>query len=524
MNILLFAFWCVLLVAPSASTFSSIHGWDVSPHSLLLVNLWAIGVAWWLGGRRWFFLLTFPLALFGTFVVAADLLRNVNLLELMLSGANNLAEGFAALAPYALAMSLATLALLALALWPVFAGSPARASSPPWEKGRVARAGLLAAGVALGAFWPAAFIRAWPINILTLGVAKASGRNDIVATALQYAAVDPRDRAATWQAGRIQTRDGQRETYVLVIGESVRADRLRACGGPQNIAVTDPAALVYCDVTAGSSSTYISVPLLISRESPGGMVRVSQDATFLKAFEQVGFQTYWLSVQEPQVAWPDAQHARYIPAARTDRAALTAPLHELLQTPGDKKVIVVHAYNAHFDYCDRFAPADALIPVDCVKLRGIPTLQTRPQWLNAYDNAVHESMRFVDQVIAQLSAQQGEVFMVYTPDHGENLLDDERQLLQHALTFPTLWDSRVPAVVWANPRWRERNPQQWRQLQANQREHLTHGDVVPTLLGAAGIEYVEPRAHVADLTRRAPPPRVRWVHRSLGDAVDGDQL
>jgi glucan phosphoethanolaminetransferase (alkaline phosphatase superfamily) len=518
------AIWLALLAAPSITTFSSTNTWDVAPLGLLAANLWVVALAWMLAGRRWFFLLTYPLALFGAFSVAADLMRNANLLELLLVGATDAAEIASTLRPYAAPAAIVAIILFMMAAWPAFVHPP-QPAGPARSRMRWAAAALLAVGATFAAAAPATFMRAWPINIATLAVAKAADRADIVGTTLPYAGVNPRDPHASWNARRARPGPDVDETYVLVIGESVRSDRLKACGNSRDVAVASAPVLVFCDVTSGSSSTHTSVPLLVSRETPGQIVRVSRDATFMKAFEQAGFQTSWLSVQDAQVAWPDAQQAQYLAVAGTDTASLAAPFRQALQSPAHRKLIVVHTYNAHFNYCDRYDKSHALVQVDCDRFRNtLPNAETRPLWLGAYDNATQESMRFLDQLIDALKQQRGESFLLYTPDHGENILDDDRHLFQHALAFPTRWDTRVPAIVWANDAWRGSHAGQWGQLERNLREPLTHGDVVPTLLGAAGIDYEESRASVADLTRRKPPARIRWVQKSLGAVVDGDKI
>jgi glucan phosphoethanolaminetransferase (alkaline phosphatase superfamily) len=338
---------------------------------------------------------------------------------------------------------------------------------------------------------------------------------------LPYSPVDPRDRKATWHAKDARPARPERETYVLVIGESVRADRLRACGG---LRVTAPDALVACDMVAGSSSTHTSVPLLVSRTAAGGMFRVPSDATFMRAFEEVGFRTTWISVQEQSIAWPDAQQSRYVMEHTADVERLLPPLEQALRTGGPRQLIVLHTYDAHFRYCDRY-PHPGASPVDCASRTALPTPASREAWLASYDAAVQEAMNLVGSVIQRVSQEGGETFVAYVPDHGENLLDDGRGLFQHALKEPTRWDTRVPFIVWANGEWRTRHAGEWSHLQAIRTARLVHGDVVPTLLGAAGIAYEETRRDVADLTRQMPPAkRMRPVLRRVGEVVDGDAL
>jgi glucan phosphoethanolaminetransferase (alkaline phosphatase superfamily) len=334
----------------------------------------------------------------------------------------------------------------------------------------------------------------------------------------------PRPRAADWHAQRPGPVP-ERETYVFVIGESVRSDRVPGCGGRPEVMSPPPSALLYCDVLAGASGTHASVPLLISRDLPGGRVRVPRDATFQKAFEAVGFETFWLGVQERAIAWPDAGNVALDIVPGMDRERLLPFLQQALARRDPRKMIVLHAYNAHSPYIDRYDPAVAPFRVDAALARtGSPRRETLPQWWNNYDNAVDESMRFLRQVTAQLQSQPGEAFLVFTPDHAENMLDDGRGLLAHALARPTLWDTRVPAIVWANEAWRRAHPARWRMLAANVKSPLMHMDMVPTLLGASGIQYAEPRTLPVDLGAHVVPPRVRFTQLRPGQTVTLDTL
>jgi hypothetical protein len=79
-------------------------------------------------------------------------------------------------------------------------------------------------------------------------------------------------------------------------------------------------------------------------------------------------------------------------------------------------------------------------------------------------------------------------------------------------------------IVHANEAWRRRHPAQWQRLAANRAARVMHADVVPTLLGAAGIRYEDARTNVVDLSNATPGPRTRFVLRRLGETTDGDQL
>jgi glucan phosphoethanolaminetransferase (alkaline phosphatase superfamily) len=247
---------------------------------------------------------------------------------------------------------------------------------------------------------------------------------------------------------------------------------------------------------------------------------VPRDATVLRPFEAVGFETFWLSAQERSIAWPDAKNQVYSLASPLDREALLPLLKQALERRATRKLIILHANNAHAPYPSRYRAETAPFTVDATQLQsGILTRQSLTAWWDAYDNAVDESMRFLHDVVAQVQAQPGQSVVFFTPDHGENLLDDARGLAQHALKFPTLWDTAVPAIVWTNAAWRRENADKWDKLVANRAAPLMHMDVVPTMLGAAGIRYREPRNEPVDLTARIAAARMRWTQVRAGETV-----
>src|SRR5204863_6675171 len=146
---------------------------------------------------------------------------------------------------------------------------------------------------------------------------------------------------------------------------------------------------------------------------------------FMTAFEQAGFRRYGLARQGAPLAWPDAQVERTAYVRGTDREGLLPVVRAALDEPAPRKLVVVHAYNAHAPYCTRYAAPGAVAPTgDCASLGTVMTYEKRDAWRDAYDNAVAESLAFLDALIAELEKHPGQAFLAYTPDHGENLMDD----------------------------------------------------------------------------------------------------
>jgi len=513
----------LLLAAPALTVFSSINEWDFAPFSLVAVSTWLI-----LGGRllmpaRVYYWASLPFQWFGAVAMAAATFRNVDVLELLLMlRIYNLEQMGTALGPYLLG---AAALAVGLSIW-------ARQcvqvdSTSPRLKQSHAVALVTVIGIGLAAWVPSLlWLRAWPLNAAAVAVASSAGSRSIDMLLFPNNSLsNPRPADSTWHPSRGVTPETQ-ETYVFVIGESVRADALRECGAPAPMPPLRADAVVACDVTSGSDGTHTSIPLLISRDLPGLMQRVPADATFQKAFEEVGFHTYWVSMHGQTLGWPDAQDQAYVGARGRNGEMLDSHVEGILGDGQSRRAIVLHSYDVHAPYCTRFSRKDPHpFPDTCDRLNELPNKDNLQAWKYAYGNAAADTMGFLDNLIARLNREPGRVFLIYTSDHGEALLDDHRELYGHAMREPTRWDVHVPAVFWANAAWREAHPREWQQLTANRNSPLMHADLVPTLLGAAGIQYEDRRTGVFNLTSVTPPPtRERFIQRNIGHTVSWQTL
>ena len=167
--------------------------------------------------------------------------------------------------PYVHWIALAAV-LLAVPIWVLFRTPSTRTARGKWPSATLAT--ITVAAVTCGAVFHDTVLRAWPLNVISVAAASAIGRDDFISTASPYAAINPRSASASWGASRLPGLHPQNETYILIIGESVRADRLGACGGQKQVAISHQDAIIYCDVTSGSSSTpYVGPSARLARNA-----------------------------------------------------------------------------------------------------------------------------------------------------------------------------------------------------------------------------------------------------------------
>ncbi|MBR1881505.1 MAG: phosphoethanolamine transferase [Muribaculaceae bacterium] len=296
--------------------------------------------------------------------------------------------------------------------------------------------------------------------------------------------------------------DSLPEVYVLVIGETLRADNLGIYGYERNttprLAALADSLVVYPDAITMSNTTHKSVPLLLTAVGS----ELCYDSLYtqrglISAFAEAGFATSFFSNQRRNGSFIDflgseAQEVKFtkdglrLDANVYDEELLSLLDKSLHSAAAGRQLIVLHCYGSHFDYRDRcpdslwrFAPTQ------------FPSAKKeyRPQLVNAYDNTVQYADALLARVIGMLQACGRPAVMLYTSDHGEDIYDDARARFLHASPIPTYYQLHVPLIAWASASWRESYPEKWENLRTHASQPVSTGMVMfHTLLDLAGIE------------------------------------
>lgn len=288
-----------------------------------------------------------------------------------------------------------------------------------------------------------------------------------------------------------------REIYVLVIGETSRADNWQLFGyeRPTNPRLSQQTSLLkYPKTLSESNITHKSVPLMISwttAKNYGDSIYESK--SILDAFNESGFRTAFLSNQGHNHSFIDffareAQTEVYLPddgRQHYDDELLGCLEKVIDESPNNKIFIILHTYGSHYNYKERYRKSEA---------RFLPDRDTRPeianrdQMVNAYDNSILETDLLLDGVINILQKQNCSSAMLYTSDHGEDILDDARERYLHASPVPTYYQLHVPLLMWLSPELQNNFPDLYRNAENYQNLDVASSRVVfHTLLDIAGI-------------------------------------
>lgn len=292
---------------------------------------------------------------------------------------------------------------------------------------------------------------------------------------------------------------GEKEVYVLVIGETARADNWALCGYGRD---TNPllsktgGLVVFPKAFSQSNTTHKSVPMLLSSVSAANYNDIYSQKSIITAFKEAGFRTAFYSNQRRNRSFIDifgseADTCVFLKDEKkadergySDMALLEHAEREIARNSG-RLFIILHAYGSHFKYNERYAPADSYFKPDD-KLNIAP--ENRPYLINAYDNTIRLADRLLYGVICALKSGAECSAMMYTSDHGEDIFDISRSAFLHSSPTPSYYQLHVPLLVWLSPGYIRLRPEACEALAANRSKPVvTSVSVFHTMLDIGGV-------------------------------------
>lgn len=305
------------------------------------------------------------------------------------------------------------------------------------------------------------------------------------------------ETSASFRFDARPTRQDSAEVYVLVIGETSRADNWQLAGydRPTNPRLSRRSGITFFDkVLSESNTTHKSVPLLMSHisseEFGDSLTRVKG---IIDAFKEAGFRTAWISNQQHNGSYIDffgeqADSVHFLVddgRLHLDTDVVPVLRQFLNDNSGQPTFIAIHTYGSHFVYRDRYPRAEAFFTPEN---QSQAENSNRDQLINAYDNTIRYTDIVLDSIIGAVEATGRPAGLLYLSDHGEDIFDDSRGRFLHASPNPTYWQIHIPLLVWTSDEFRSRYPELQRRLEEHRHLNVSSGrSVFHTLADMAGL-------------------------------------
>ncbi|KZE82812.1 sulfatase [Myroides marinus] len=310
----------------------------------------------------------------------------------------------------------------------------------------------------------------------------------------------------SFKAFRDSVPSEKRQIYVLIIGETSRADNWSLYGYERetNPLLKDQENLyVFPDALTQSNTTHKSVSIILSNAEAENYNSIYRKKGIVHAFKEAGFKTICLSNQAENSSFIEffTKEADIYKTIRTtdsktrmtenhfDEELVSLMQQEIEQNEGDL-FILLHSYGSHFNYMERYPEAFKKFTPDNVA--GVRKSE-KDHLVNAYDNTILYTDYFLSQTIKALEKTNAEVAMLYTSDHGEDLFDDDRNRFLHASPSPTYYQLRIPFVMWFSNEYIANNEKRMNAVKENRTKPISTNAVFHTMINAAHIRtsYLE---------------------------------
>ena len=304
--------------------------------------------------------------------------------------------------------------------------------------------------------------------------------------------------AFTFHAHRV-TGTTKRQIYVLVIGESSRRNRWQLFGYQRetNPELTKVSNLVPIpDMVTSWPLTLGAVPLILTRKPPADFEQLWKEASILRAMQESGFDTYWISNQYP-VGFFDSPIAIYAYQAHHisfhNYASLTTPggydedllqpLRNALKESRGDLFIVLHMMGSHDEYDFRYPSIFKYFRPTMTDPEKVGSSYDRTG--NSYDNTIRYTDYVLSSVIDTLRGTDTVTAMLYESDHGEDLATPDCKLSGHG--NGSIYDYQVPAFFWYSNEYAQTFPERIAALRNNASQHVLSADTFESLIDMAGL-------------------------------------
>ncbi len=332
------------------------------------------------------------------------------------------------------------------------------------------------------------------------------------------------------------------DIVIIVIGESSRLNHWSLFGYSRQtspLLQNQAGVLAFNNIVTQSIATRVAVPSIISRKPfllPDGPAKQNIEPSILKAFEKVGYATYWLSNQsssgffENPIAFYAADAQQLIQLNSSSYSSLGT--HDEIVIDKAKKILsnkkssvmmVIHTMGSHFNYAHRYPPEfdkfqPSLNPRENLKRNGEGTEIDKIK--NSYDNSILYTDFVINSLINIVRESSENSFLLYISDHAEDIGDDI------ACSYTDIGrrssnSFRVPMLIWLGSEYVRRHSVIANQLASQvQQPHIS--TVLPqTLLDMALVNVIGERS--SSLLDLPYNNKIRRVFSAQGGWIDFDK-
>lgn len=295
----------------------------------------------------------------------------------------------------------------------------------------------------------------------------------------------------------------EKQTYVIVIGESANRNHLSLYGYPRltnefTTQIQDE-LFVFKNVVSPFAQTMPSLERVLTfadEETPD----LVHQGSIVDYFNAAGFKTYWLSNQyalDDTIVTAFSHHADYNKyfnfggMKRFEKAGLDADMlpdfQKIVQKPDLKKVIFVHLIGSHAAYINRY-PSEFSHFKSCFE--GKKLSWEGCMTLNAYDNSIRYTDFVLRQLIDLLKQESGIRYLLYFSDHGEDIYDSTTDKILGHSQLANEPMTEIPFILWLSDDLKRARPDLPQRAMKSLNHPYNTDDAIHTIIDLSSLQNI----------------------------------
>lgn len=282
----------------------------------------------------------------------------------------------------------------------------------------------------------------------------------------------------------------EKETIVIVVGESLRRDHLEYYGYNKETTplLKKEELICYTDVISPANQSVISLKRIFSLAEYKDITGYLKHPSLIKVFKEAGFKTYWISTQriygffDSEISYiaKEADEVIFEDYNGLDEQ-LFKPYKKVLSKKNNKKIIFLHIMGNHFSYKKRTHSDFFYFDNN----KG----NKKQQLINQYDDSVRYNDFVLSFFLNELKKIKGEKSFLMFSDHGESLFDSGENLAFHSSIKPSKSEFNIPLVLWLSKEVKDNYPNRYQQVIQNKDKPIILSDFFHALPFLYGIEF-----------------------------------
>lgn len=281
-------------------------------------------------------------------------------------------------------------------------------------------------------------------------------------------------------------------TVFLVIGESLRADRLGILGFNRQTTPKLESIKNLSAFTAESCATLTlySVQCMLSRLNESEFSLPRTETSVVSVLKKLGFKSTIYSTntmhrEDRGISEIYREYDKFNDFKGQLDENIIGKIESELNSSRSRKFITLHSVGSHFQYYNRVPKNFGSFKPACDKKIYYCS---KEEVQNAYDNTILYTDLILSKIIKTLSHKNA--IFIYVSDHGESL--GEYGIYKHGIpkSFAPDAQKKVPFIIWTSDTFNAKNPEVQKKIKSlhSSNTQLSHDHLFHTILGCIGVK------------------------------------